>query len=205
MASRAPRQPSAPSPFPRAPEPRSVRGGRKKAAGDKGSARWPSTNAETEARAIMDAIREIVRVLRESSRAAEAEVGLSGAQLFVLRQLADGGPMSLNEVAARTLTHQSSVSVVVSRLVDGGLVSRTRSGEDSRRLELALTHKGEALLRQAPGASQERLIDGLRGMSVKERRQLRLALDRWLQEVGVKERIPVMFFEDEPPRPRRKR
>jgi DNA-binding MarR family transcriptional regulator len=153
----------------------------------------------------MDAIREIVRVLRESSRAAEAKVGLSGAQLFVLRQLADGGPMSLNEVAARTLTHQSSVSVVVSRLVEGGLVSRTRSGEDSRRLELALTRKGEALLRQAPGASQERLIGGLRDMSGKERKQLRLALDRWLQEVGVRRHVPMMFFEDEPPRPRRKR
>ncbi len=167
--------------------------------------RWTNGTAEAEARGIMDAIREIVRVLRESSRAAEARVGLSGAQLFVLRQLADGGPMSLNELAARTLTHQSSVSVVVSRLVDAGLVSRDKSARDGRRLELSLTRKGESLLHQAPGASQERLVEGLRRMGVRERKQLRLTLERWLEEIGVTARIPVMFFEDEPVKSRGKR
>src|SRR5215217_2732988 len=63
-------------------------------------------------RAVLDAIRRIVRVLRVSSRAAEKQVGLSGAQLFVLHKLEDAPALSLNELADRTRTHQSSVSVV---------------------------------------------------------------------------------------------
>lgn len=153
----------------------------------------------------MDAIREIVRVLRESSRAAEARVGLSGAQLFVLQKLSEGGPLSLNELAARTLTHQSSVSVVVSRLEREGLVKRARSPQDARRLEISVTRKGERLLAKAPDAAQERLIEGVQRMPAAERLQLAKSLKRLLVAMGVEERIPVMFFEDEPKRARRRR
>jgi DNA-binding MarR family transcriptional regulator len=66
---------------------------------------------------VLDSIRQIVRLLREGSRDSEERVGLSAAQLFVLQKLDPDEPLSLNELSARTLTHQSSVSVVVSRLV----------------------------------------------------------------------------------------
>ena len=65
---------------------------------------------------VLDAMRRIVQALRESSRWAERHVGLSGAQLFVLQTLAETPGLSVNELAERTHTHQSSVSVVVSRL-----------------------------------------------------------------------------------------
>jgi len=55
-----------------------------------------------------------VQALRVSSRAAERDVGLSAAQLFVLDRLAGADQaLCVNELAQRTLTHQSSVSVVV--------------------------------------------------------------------------------------------
>ena len=68
------------------------------------------------AREVLDAIRRIVQALRESSRAAEKGVGLSSAQLFVLQTLQETPGLSLNELAERTRTHQSSVSVVVTKL-----------------------------------------------------------------------------------------
>src|SRR5213595_876038 len=70
--------------------------------------------AAQEHREVLDAVRRIVRWLRVSSRAAERDVGLSAAQLFVLSRLNDEAAMSLNDLAQRTLTHQSSASVVVS-------------------------------------------------------------------------------------------
>src|SRR4051794_22052590 len=91
-------------------------------------------------RAVLDSIRRIVRELRLSSRAAEKHVGLSGAQLFVLQKLAEGGcALSLNELADRTLTHQSSVSVVVQKLAERRLIKTFRSSQDGRRVELSLT------------------------------------------------------------------
>src|SRR3989442_1394745 len=100
-----------------------------------------------EVTAILDSIRRIVRVLRVASRAAEKDFGLSAAQLFVLHALAEGPALSLNEVAERTRTHQSSVSVVVQRLVDRGLVVRDSVAGDARRKGLSLTPAARPLLR----------------------------------------------------------
>ena len=78
----------------------------------------------TDSARVLDAIRRLVRHLRLADRAAQGELGISGAQLFVLVELGKTGSLSLNDLAARTRTDQSSVSVVVSRLVDAGLVTR---------------------------------------------------------------------------------
>ncbi|HTI65640.1 MAG TPA: hypothetical protein VL524_19085, partial [Gemmatimonadaceae bacterium] len=63
----------------------------------------------------MNAVRSVVRALRINTRAIELKMGISLAQLFVLQQLAEKPADSLNELADRTATHQSSVSVVVRR------------------------------------------------------------------------------------------
>src|SRR5581483_5115626 len=120
----------------------------------------------------LDAIRGIVQALRISTRRAERELGVSGAQLFVLHTLAERPAASLNDLAARTFTHQSSVSVVVDRLVRRGLVSRTRSPEDGRRVMLAVTPRGQALLRSAPEIAQLRLIRALHDLPERDCRAL---------------------------------
>lgn len=146
---------------------------------------------------VLDAIRHIVRALRISARAAEARVGLSAAQLFVLHRLADGARLSLGELAARTMTHPSSVSVVVGRLVDAALVSRVRSARDGRRVELAITPRGRALTRRAPGAAQDALIDALSALPSAERRALARTLARVVAAMGLGAEPPRLFFEDD--------
>jgi MarR family transcriptional regulator, lower aerobic nicotinate degradation pathway regulator len=148
-------------------------------------------------RAIMDALRRIVRALRISARAAEGRLGISGAQLFVLHQLADRDASSIDELAARTLTHQSSVSVVVSRLAARGLVVRRTVADDARRTGIALTATGRAVLRSAPEAGQARLITGLQRLSPEQRRALAFDLTALVRALEVSDETPAMFFEDE--------
>jgi DNA-binding MarR family transcriptional regulator len=153
---------------------------------------------------VLDSIRRIVRLLREESRASEESVGLSGAQLFVLQKLDAERPLSLNELAARTLTHQSSVSVVVSRLVERGLVQRRPAANDARRLELLLTKRGQLLRDRAPSPSQDRVIDAVEALSEKQQRDLALALEALVHGLGLDARAAPMLFADEPA-PRRRR
>src|SRR3982751_587504 len=86
-----------------------------------------------EATTVLIAQRRIVRFLRLADRDVEAACDISAAQLFVLHTLVDKPAQSLSELAQRTLTDQSSVSTVVSRLVERGLVKRTASRADRRR------------------------------------------------------------------------
>jgi len=117
---------------------------------------------------ILDSLRSIVRELRLASREAEQRVGVHGAQLHALRQLADSQATSLTELAERTHTDISSVSVVVSRLVEQGLVARKAADDDRRRLSLGLTARGRALLRKAPETGTSRLLRAASHLSDRE-------------------------------------
>jgi DNA-binding MarR family transcriptional regulator len=145
---------------------------------------------------ILNHLRRIVRALRESSRAAERRHGVTSAQLFVLRALTGRRPLSLNEVAARTHTHQSTVSTVVKRLVGRRLVHRTVSDVDARCVQLQLTARGRGVLDRAPLAAQDALIAGVDALSAKDRRQLATALGALTTAMGFDAAAPAMFFED---------
>ncbi len=148
-------------------------------------------------RSVMDALRRIVRDLRLSARDAERGAGISGAQLFVLQMLADEPASSLNELADRTLTDQSSVSVVVKRLVDRKLVARKASTEDARRIELSLTAAGRRLLARCPEPTQARLVSALRRLTPAELANLTTSLAALVQQMGIADATPQMFFDEE--------
>lgn len=151
----------------------------------------------------MVSLRRIVRFLRLADRAMESGHGLSAAQLFCLRVL-DGEPAtSLAEVAARTMTDQSSVSTVVARLVERGYVSR-KTGADRRRAELKLTAAGQRIIDGSPVAPQTKIVDAIRAMPAAHRKQLVQSLDRFVIAIGADALEPRMFFEDDAPAKRRR-
>jgi DNA-binding MarR family transcriptional regulator len=153
-------------------------------------------------RAVLDAIRHVVRMLREASRQSERAVGVSAAQLFVLHRLAGTRTLSVNELAARTLTHQSSVSVVVKKLARRGLVTRVRASEDARRVEVALTPAGRALLERAPAAAQDRIIAALALVGRPARTRLAADLAALVGALGGSDGHAPMLFEAPTPRRR---
>ena len=152
-------------------------------------------------RRVLDSIRRIVRVLRLASREAEKRVGLSAAQLFVLQKLAEGGVLSVNELAVRTHTHQSSVSVVVRRLVEQGYADRVRSLSDARQAEVSVTASGKAILRSAPTAAQDQILAALDQMSAADVHVLADAMDKLVHRLGIDGSVAApMLFEDESPK-----
>lgn len=74
----------------------------------------------------------LVRFLRTSAVSPDQSTGLRGPQLFVLPQLADSKPASINDLATRTLTDHSSASTVVSCYIYWYWRSFWRRGADFR-------------------------------------------------------------------------
>ncbi len=160
------------------------------------SPRRPAADRSTQVFSAMDSLRRIVQSLRLSAAHAERHSGLSGAQLFVLQQLAETPSQSVNELATRTRTHQSSVSVVVTRLVEKGLVSRQRSQDDGRRLLVQLTAAGQAVVAGAPPeTAQSRLIAELHRLPLRELGALTQGLDAMDRALGADAGHPPLFFE----------
>jgi DNA-binding MarR family transcriptional regulator len=103
----------------------------------------------------------------------------------------------VNDIAALTHTHQSSVSVVIQRLVRRRLVVKVPSREDRRRQRLALTGTGRRALNDAPVAVQEHLIAAIAAVPETDRRVLARALDAIAKAISPHAAMPhaPMFFE----------
>ncbi len=150
-------------------------------------------NVSEESREVLDDIRRLVQTIRLASRESEKSVGLSAAQLFVLHKLGEEKGLSINDLAKRTLTHQSSVSVIVQKLVEKNLISRARPSHDARKLELTLTKKGRSVIKKVPHTIQDRLLAALSKMKPAMRCQFATTLTAFLHSAGIKGRAPMMF------------
>ncbi len=152
---------------------------------------------------VLNAFRNLVKMLRLADRAAVRRYGLGSAQLFVLHELSRTSPLSVNELAERTATDQSTVSVVVNKLVSKGLVESSRSTSDGRRAQLALTAKGRLMMKKLPPPIPQLLLGGVRALPAARAKQLADTLEEIVQAVGGDEEHPPMFFEEQPPPKRR--
>ena len=143
----------------------------------------------------MDGLRRIVHALRVATRASQQTLGLSSAQLFVLRQLHAAPDQSLGDLAIRTRTTPSSVSEVVTRLVRLGFVARATSDQDRRRAVLTLTASGTALVATAGETIQDRLLAGFAKLDAAAQLQLAESVEAWISASGLAENAAPFFFE----------
>lgn len=156
----------------------------------------PSISTD-DGKVAIDSLRAILRAVRLAGHDAQKRVGLTAAQLSALRALDQADPLSMNELADRTMTNASSASEVVTRLVSQGLVSRVRCEEDGRSVRLSLTDSGRLALAAGTGPEDE-----VRGAVDKldngERRQLNRLLGRLLENLSEGSR-PELASEDTSP------
>jgi DNA-binding MarR family transcriptional regulator len=69
-------------------------------------------------------------------------IDLSVAELRILRVLREQGSSPMNRFAAETMLSQPSITGLVDKLEERGLVERVRSREDRREVLIAITEKG---------------------------------------------------------------
>jgi DNA-binding MarR family transcriptional regulator len=155
----------------------------------------PSDSPLSDAGRALNALRRFVRALRTASRDSERRHAVTAAQLYVLRELGTTPGLSLGALARRTHTTQSTVSEVVARLVEAGLVRRRTAAADARRRELSLTARGRTIVRDAPRSMPERLLDAFDTLPAARRAALVAGLEEWLDASGLGAGPAPMFFE----------
>ncbi|MGH7651451.1 MAG: MarR family winged helix-turn-helix transcriptional regulator [Gemmatimonadaceae bacterium] len=144
---------------------------------------------------VLGGVRRLERGLRLAARAAERSTGLTAAQLFVLEQLALAESSSIADLAARTHTDRSSVSVVIDRLAAAGLVKCSPSSDDRRRTETEITKRGRAVLGRAPLSPTTGLVRAVSRLPATKVRQLAATLAALNEQLGYTEE--AMLFDEE--------
>jgi DNA-binding MarR family transcriptional regulator len=144
----------------------------------RGTTARSSAPSAAESDLLLHALRRVMRELRLAARDAEQRAGIPPAEHDVLMHLADEKVGSLSALAERTHTDLSSVSVVVSRLAERGLLRRTVDAADRRRLVIELTPAGRAVVRRAPESTRSRFAHAVSRLSRREQRTTNDTLER---------------------------
>lgn len=148
---------------------------------------------------VVNAVRRILRALRLAANTTQSSVGISPAQLYVLRHLAEHDVVSISELAQLTLTDRSSVAAVVDRLVEQGLASRAPSSSDRRRASVRITRQGARLATGSSPAPMDNLVNALRSMRDDEVSDLARSLTGLVVAMGLGGTPAVMLFEEAAP------
>ncbi len=135
-----------------------------------------SPSAEMCAGVVLEVVPLVMRVLRAEMRSHRA-ADLTVPQFRTLKFLDRQRGASLSEAAEHVGIALPSMSTLVNGLVDRKLIVRATAATDRRRVTLALTERGQALLAETYAATQARLAETLRGLSGADRAGVVQALE----------------------------
>jgi DNA-binding MarR family transcriptional regulator len=150
----------------------------------------------TDPESIVVGLRRIVRALELYSHEVRRGFGLTAPQLWALKTLARGGPLTTGELAQALLVHQSSTSLLIQRLERRGLVRRVRQKDDRRFVRVELTERGAGIAADAPAAAQGRLLHGLETMPGHQVRRIRRSIDELVAVMEAEDVDARFFFSD---------
>lgn len=134
---------------------------------------------------ILRSLRRIVRAIDLHSRQLASEHGLTSPQLVCLREIAAAETITPSQLARLVDLSQATVTGITDRLVRNGLVTRTRSEQDRRRVLLAVTDRGQQMVAKAPSPLQEQLAHRLEALPTENQLIIRTVLQQVVSLMGA--------------------
>jgi DNA-binding MarR family transcriptional regulator len=122
---------------------------------------------------LRPALLQVGRELRREARAA----GVSPEQVSLLVAIKYAPGIGLRELADRERVSPPAMTKHVDRLERDGLVARTPSAEDRRRVGVSLTEEGQRVLRRVRSRRTAWLAQRLRGLSPEELAAIEAAVE----------------------------
>ena len=119
---------------------------------------------------ILVKLRKIIRSINLESKKIQKEFGISIPLLLVLQYLSEQQDYraSSKDIKNYINLNASTVSGIVHRLEDKGLVARLPNITDKRGVYITLTAKGADLLKTSPTTLQEKMSKRLKSLSPKQ-------------------------------------
>ena len=129
---------------------------------------------------LLRAREAVMRRFRPRLRA----LGLTDQQGRIMRALAETEWVDMMELAGRSCIHPASLSRIVPRLVERGLLKRRPDAKDARRMTVALTAKGRTTL-WSVWLESERIYRELADeLGVSNLKELHRCLDVLIESLG---------------------
>lgn len=144
------------------------------------------------------ALRRILRVTELNSRTLARDSAINTSQLIVMQLLAREGEALPSVIAKNVELKQATVTVLLNKLEEAGLVTRRRDTEDRRRIWVSLTEGGRSVLETSPDPLQDRFRNAFERLEDWEQAMLVTALERVaaLLDAGDLDAAPILEIGD---------
>ena len=126
---------------------------------------------------LMKSIRRIVRAIDTRSKQIVRETGLTIPQIVVLSAVRDLGEVTTLAISRYADLSAATTVMILEKLEQRGLVTRTRSRIDRRVVHTALTPIGARMLAAAPPLLHDRFTTALRALTRDRRTAIVAAFD----------------------------
>ena len=140
--------------------------------------------------------KEVLKHFREIFIQAKSELkdnvkktGLTGSQLWIMQQIYNFNGISNSELAKNLTLHVSTCSILVNKLIKKGLVEKTRSSTDERKIVLTITSKGKQLMAKAPKSPEGAIPSTLKKLNIEELEELNTVLTKFAKKMKVHNKI----------------
>lgn len=134
---------------------------------------------------VLKKFRLIFGTVRQHFRDIERSCGVSGSQLWLLKEIDKSPGVGVSELATRLSIHQSTCSQLVEKLAARGMVVKTRNKKDQRCVGLTLTPSATGLLARAPGPPEGVLPEALQALPPRDLSRLDASLAELLRKMEV--------------------
>jgi len=134
---------------------------------------------------IVASIRKITHAVDLHSRRLVDAFGMTGPQLATLQEAARLEPASPSTIARAVHLSQGTVTGILHRLEDRGLITRQRNETDRRSVCVKVTADGKRLLDVAPSLLQDKFREALGRLEEWERLLILSTLQRVASLMGV--------------------
>ena len=132
---------------------------------------------------VLRQFRVIFGSMRQYFRLVEERCGLPASQMWVLQEVSRTEGIGINDIATRMGIHQSTASLLVDKLVSGGMVSKFRQNDDQRRVRLRLELAGQNALANLPGPAEGIVPAALSALPEVVLKTLNINLDALISEL----------------------
>lgn len=140
---------------------------------------------EYQVQTVTQKLRMIFKAIQSHSKKIEKECGLSGAQLWMLSEVAAVPGVRVSHLAETLSVHASTCSNMLDKLEKKDLIYRDRSKKDQRTVHLHVTDAGQNLLSNAPKPLQGKLSRGLELLTLEQLTTLEDSLEDLVQTLKL--------------------
>ncbi|WP_339689303.1 MarR family transcriptional regulator [uncultured Parasphingorhabdus sp.] len=140
------------------------------------------------------ALRQINRAIDLHSKKLERETGQTTPQLLLLKALEKDGRAKPSVIAKTVHLSHATVTSIVDRLEKSAMVTREKSEDDRRSVEIVLTEKGRDCIENAPELLQEDFLLSLSQLESWEQNLLISSVQRIavMMEANKLESAPIL-------------